>query len=138
MYGFKVRLSKMWRTEVKNMEKKTLLIIGLIGGIVAAVGVFLPWSNIIISVSGWDMRVLVSYPYVVLLGGILALIGGLLALMTKIKGVEYLVPVGGIIAVLGWVWAVADAGTLSGFSYGFYACLVGGILSLIGLLGVKK
>jgi hypothetical protein len=66
----------MWRREVKNMEKKTLLIIGLIGGIIAAVGVFLPWQSVLgINISGWDVTATASYPYVILLGGILALIG---------------------------------------------------------------
>jgi hypothetical protein len=123
------------------MKKQTLLIIGLIGGILAAVGVFLPWASatefgITISMSGWDGRAS-NYPYVILLGGILALLGGLLALLAvKVKNIDYLILIGGIVALLGWIWAVADAG-LSGWTYGFYTCLVGAVLALIGgIMGV--
>ena len=119
------------------MKKQTLLIIGLIGGILAAVGVFLPWASAFgFSVSGWDGRAS-NYPYVILLGGILALLGGLMALLAvKVKNIDYLILIGGIVALLGWIWAVADAG-LSGWTYGFYTCLVGGILALIGgIMGV--
>jgi len=123
------------------MEKKTLLIIGLIGGIIASVGVYLPWQSILgISFSGWDFTAAVSYPYVILLGGILALIGALVALVSKIKGVNYLIPIGGLVAILGWIWAAADIGfgNLTSLSYGFWACLVGAVLALVGTLGVKK
>ena len=116
------------------MEKKTLLIIGLIGGIIATVGVFLEWGG---GVSGWDFRVLVSYPYVVLLGGILALIGGILALATSIKPTSYLLPVGGIVALLGWIWAATDVVNWSAMTYGFYTCLVGAILALVGSLSLR-
>jgi membrane associated rhomboid family serine protease len=123
------------------MEKKTLLVIGLIGGIIAAVGVFLPWQSVLgINISGWDLTAAVSYPYVILLGGILALIGALVALVSTVKGVGYLVPIGGLVAILGWIWAAADVGfgNLGNLSYGFWACLVGAVLALIGTLGVKK
>lgn len=130
------------------MEKKTLLIIGLIGGILAAVGVFLSWfSTAGVSFSGWDMARTwapllgqsFNQPYVVLLGGILALLGGLAALLAvKVTNISYLIPLGGIIAVLGWVWAAVDIADWSAVSYGFYVCLVGGILALIGgIMGVK-
>jgi len=124
------------------VEKKTAAIIGLIGGIIAAVGVFLPWYSagiagvITVNVSGWDATAMTSAPYIILLGGVLALLGGL-GLLANQKALGYLVPIGGIVAILGWAYAVADAGTLSGFAYGFYACLVGGIIALIGSLGLK-
>lgn len=121
------------------MNKQTLLIIGLVGGIVAAVGVVLPWISVsagpfTVTASGMDW----NQGKVILLGGILALVGGIVALAVKTapSAVGYLIPIGGILAIAGWGWAVADAGTLSGFAYGFYACLVGGILALIGTLGV--
>jgi len=111
----------------------TLALLGLIGGILAAVGVFLPWASAFgFSISGWDVRASVSYPYVILIGGILALLGGLIALAAKVRNIVYLISLGGIIAILGWIWAIADAGTLSGWAYGFWACLVGGVLSVIG------
>jgi len=125
------------------MEKRTLLIIGLIGGILTTVGVFLPWASAFgYSVSGWDaLSASVSNNpdvLLVLIGGILALLGGLIALLAVgMKNIGYLIPLGGIIALLGWIWAVANAGTLSGWTYGFYACLVGAILALIGgIMGV--
>jgi len=125
------------------MEKRTLLIIGLIGGILATVGVFLPWASAFgYSVSGWDaLSASVSNNpdvLLVLIGGILALLGGLIALLAVgMKNIGYLIPLGGIIALLGWIWAVANAGTLSGWTYGFYACLVGAILALIGGMGLR-
>ena len=122
------------------MEKRTVLVIGLIGGILAAVGVFLPWASVFgISSSGWDYTAAVSYPYVILLGGILALLGGLIALLAvKIKNISYLILLGGIIAILGWIWAATDVGDWSLVTYGFYTCLVGGILALIsGIMSVR-
>lgn len=121
------------------MNKQTLLIIGLIGGILAAVGVFLPWaSSYGISISGWDITAGASYPYVILLGGILALLGGLAALLAiKIKNISYLILLGGIIAILGWIWAATDIVDWSLVSYGFYTCLVGGILALIGSMSIR-
>ena len=100
----------------------------------ATVGVFLPWASAFgISISGWDARASVSYPYVILIGGIIALIGGLVTLLAaKVRNMANLISLGGIIAILGWAWAVADAGTLSGWAYGFWVCLVGAILSVIG------
>jgi len=125
------------------MEKRTLLIVGLIGGILTTVGVFLPWASAFgFSASGWDaLSASVSNNpdvLLVLIGGILALIGGLIALLAVgMKNIGYMIPLGGIIALLGWIWAVANAGTLSGWTYGFYACLVGAILALIGgIIGI--
>jgi membrane associated rhomboid family serine protease len=126
---------------VKYVEKKTLLVLGLIGGIIAAVGVFLPWQSVLgINISGWDVTATASYPYVILLGGVLAIIGALVALVSTVKGVGYLVPIGGIVALLGWIWAAADVGfgNLLDLSYGFWACLVGAIIALIGSPGVRK
>jgi len=130
----------MWRVEVKNMEKNTLLIIGLVGGIIAAVGVFLPWFSasgfgITVTANGFDS----NEGKVVVLGGVLALIGALAALATTMKSLGYLVPIGGLVAILGWIWGAADVGfgNLTSLSYGFWACLVGAVLALIGTLGVK-
>ena len=112
----------------------TLALLGIIGGIIATVGVYLPWQSVLgINFSGWDLRALVSYPYVILIGGIIALLGGLVTLLAaKVRNIAYLVSLGGIIAILGWAWAVVDTRTLSGWAYGFWVCLVGSILSVIG------
>lgn len=123
------------------MEKKTLLTIGLIGGIIAAVGVFLPWYSISIggfsaSANGFDS----NQGKVVVLGGVLALVGGLAVLMTTMKGLDYLIPIGGLVALLGCLWYGADVGfgNLSNFGYGLWVALVGAVLALIGTLGIKK
>jgi hypothetical protein len=123
------------------MEKKTLLIIGLIGGIIAAVGVFLPWVSVSaggfsFTSSGFDA----NQGKVILLGGVLALVGALAVLMTTMKSLSYLIPIGGLVGILGWVWGAADLGfgNLTSLSYGFWTCLVGAVLALIGTLGVKK
>jgi hypothetical protein len=115
---------------VKSHEESGAVVIGLIGGILAVVGVFLPWGY---NVSGWDGRFSFgeSQVYVIFIGGVLAAIGAIVAL-AGVKKINYLIPIGGIIAVIGWAWAVELAGTLSGWAYGFYLCLVGGILALIG------
>jgi len=116
------------------MKDQALLVIGLIGGILAVVGVFLPWaSSSGYNVSGWDGGVSFgeSQVYVILIGGVLAAIGAVVAL-AGVKKINYLVPIGGVIAIIGWAWAAERAGTLSGWGYGFYICFVGGILALIG------
>jgi len=132
------------------MEKKTLMIIGFIGGMLTTVGVFLPWASAstfgkTVRVSGWDViSTSVSGNLdvlLVLIGGILALVGGLvLALAIKIgKNIDYLIPLGGILAIIGWIffyvpdfWYHVKHFYLF---YGYYMCLVGGILALIG--GIK-
>ena len=76
---------------------------------------------------------------VILLSGVLTVIGALAVLATSMKSLGYLVPIGGL-GILGWVWGAADLGfgNLTSLSYGFWACLVGAVLALIGMLGVKK
>ena len=119
------------------------MIIGLVGGIIAMVGVVLPWISVsagpfTVTASGMDA----NQGKVLLLGGILALVGGIVALAVKNapSAVSYLIPVGGIIALLAWLWFGADAGfgNLSNFSYGLWISLVGAILALVGTLGVMK
>ncbi|TKJ25650.1 MAG: hypothetical protein CEE41_04010 [Hadesarchaea archaeon B3_Hades] len=137
------------------MEKQTLLIIGLIGGILAVVGVFLPWigrsymggwSAGGLSDSGWNLRTtrVISFysPYPALAGGIIALLGGF-ALLNGKRPVGFLLPIGGITAIAGGLWGYFDVSAylsrvvtipelhLSS-SYGFYICIVGGVLALIG------
>lgn len=120
--------------------KQTLLIIGLIGGILTTVGVFLPWESMAgFSASGWD-GLSRSVPdntdiLLVLIGGILALVGGLVMVSPiKMKIIGYLIPQGGIFAIIGWMQLTAriPEGGWSFVSYGYYACLVGGILGLVG------
>jgi len=131
------------------MEKQTLLIIGLIGGILATIGVFLPWASWGYewsepwSESGWGLRGEMNSPYLALAGGIIALLGGFALLKGK-RPVGFLLPMGGIIAIAGGAWGYFDVSAylsqiepgafelFSGFDYGFYVCTAGGILALIG------
>ncbi len=147
------------------MEKKTFIYLGLIGGILAAVGVFLEWASISVNIpgvftysasaSGWDATAGMAAPYLALAGGILALLGGLGLLMGK-RGLGFLLPIGGILAIAGSAWAFVDinaaiagvaavivqiealGGSASvGVGYGLYLSIVGGVMALIGSLGLK-
>jgi len=128
------------------MEAKTWVVIGLIGGVLAAAGVFLTWWSasafgFTVSGSGLDVATDANevYPYLALAGGVLGLVGGLGALSGR-KGLGYLLPLGGIIAIAGAGWGFADISGTTGadVGYGVYVCLVGGILALLGSLGLKK
>jgi hypothetical protein len=69
-------------------------------------------------------------------------------LAIKVKAVSYLLPVGGILALVGGIWAAVRitqimgavgvvAGVSVGIGYGIYAGIVGAILALVGSLGLK-
>lgn len=132
------------------MEKQTLLIIGLIGGILAVVGVFLPWMILghlgggTRNVSGWDLRTFRTFPYspyLTLIGGVIAMLGSFALLKGK-RFVGFLLPIGGAIAIFGGVMAYFDVRAIlfggwipeifPDWGYGFYVCIVGGVLALIG------
>jgi len=145
------------------LNKQTLGIIGLIGGIIAMVSVALVWASAsvtyagqTISMSGSGIDLLkaggegTGMSALVLVGGILALVGGIGIL--AIKAVGYLLPLGGILALVGGIWAAARiaqaAGMLGelaipGFTisvsigYGIYVGIVGAVLALVGSLGLK-
>lgn len=130
------------------MKKMALSVIGLIGGILVVAGVFLPWVSasvfgVTFTASGWDaLSASVSKSPDVLLGligGIIALIGGLVsAIAIKMKNLGYLIPLGGILAVLAWIWSAYTITDWSVVAYGFYMCLVGGIIALIsGIMVVR-
>lgn len=132
------------------MRKQTLLIIGLIGGILAVVGVFLPWISVdggeTWKESGWDLKDLrllgITSPYLVLAGGIIALLGSLILL--KARGlIGFLLPMGGIIAIIGGIRGYFDANAIwsggipdiiipTSANYGVYVCIIGGVLALVG------
>ncbi len=133
------------------MEAKTWVIIGLIGGVIAAAGVFLTWGSVSVTIPGWGtvggsssgLDIATDgnevYPYLALAGGALGLLGGLGALSGR-KGLGYLLPLGGIIAIAGAGWGFADISGMTGvdIGYGVYVCLAGGVLALLGSLGLKK
>ncbi len=122
---------------------RALAALGLIGGFLAVVGVFLPWIPLL-NISGWDLASLASifgevatYVYLVLLGGVLALIGSIALLLGK-RGVAYVLPLGGRITIAGWGWTFVTFGGPEAAAYGFYFCIFGGILALIGSIGLKS
>jgi len=125
------------------MIVRALAALGLIGGVLAVFGVFLPWIPLL-NISGWDLASLASifgevatYVYLVLLGGILALIGSI-ALLAGKRGIAYVLPFGGIITIAGWGWTFVTFGGPEAAAYGFYFCIFGGILALIGSIGLRR
>lgn len=98
------------------------------------------------SASGLDVAAGAVYVYLVLIGGILALVGGIGMLATKAIG--FLLPVGGILALVGGIWGLLDIGNAAivaiavpnmsvSIGDGIYASIIGAILALIGSLGLK-
>jgi hypothetical protein len=111
--------------------------IGLIGGIMAAIGVFLPWATLgEWSGSGWGATEVFTSPYVVLIGGIIALVGGIaLVVMNKpplaLLGASLLI-CGGIIAIFGGIWGISNVGGIgANISFGLLLCVIGSILALV-------
>lgn len=134
------------------MEAKHLYVIGLIGGLIAMVGVFTEWASasafgMSVSETGWGMTEGTNAPYVALAGGVLTALGVLAALGDR-KPISYLMPLGGILAAIGGVWgyskvsdaiggAAASAADVS-VGYGIYLCIIGGVLGLVGAYGMKQ
>lgn len=131
--------------------KRILALIGLIGGILALVGIFTPWATasapwISVSASAWDgiKDAAVSYFTLALIGACFALLGALSALAApRVKALWAMLAIGGILAIVGAAWGFFDIetgtgmGVSYGYGYGLYLTLVGGILALIGSLGLK-
>jgi hypothetical protein len=124
---------------VENLGKKIAAIIGMIGGIVVLVGVYLDWimgsvltangfdflmvgenglklgRGIVAEVVGWGEAQAIVI--LVLIGGILALAGGVLALVSiifrksaKLKFLSYLMLIGGILSIVGAGWGYVKVG----------------------------
>jgi hypothetical protein len=128
--------------------------LGLVGGILAAVSMFLPWLSIwYMNASGWDIVTAVGpeimgcprgaalflAPILVMIGGFVALAGGIDMLIGR--GMGFLLPIGGILALIGGVWGLTDVGGLAAIfgistGYGIYVGIIGGILALIGTLSL--
>ncbi len=129
------------------MNKK-LASVGLLGGIMAIIGVFLPWVSgdfmgSTLSLSGWNLARIGGAtgksffsPYIVIIGGIISLAGGI-GIMGNSKA-GYMLPVGGIASLGGCILVLVSMGSLSALSIGFYACLAGALLALIGSLGLRE
>jgi hypothetical protein len=157
IWSFKAELFKNAVKGGKKLNKQTAGVIGLVGGIISAVGVALAWltvsaAGISVGFSGIEFLRAggegTGMSALVLIGGILALLGGLGMLAIKVKAVSYLLPVGGILALVGGIWAAVRitqimgavgvvAGVSVGIGYGIYAGIVGAILALVGSLGLK-
>ena len=150
------------------MNKQTLGIIGLIGGIMAIGSMALTWGSVsmtvtipglpgigtqTLSASGIDaLRAggeSTCVSALVLVGGILALVGGI-GTLTQVKVPGYLLPLGGILALVGGIWAfarmaqVAEVGVAAfgvsisaSIGYGIYVAIVGAILALVASLGLR-
>jgi len=135
---------------------KKIAIIGLIGGILAAVGVFGTWMTISLveefSLSGWDLAqgtmatggLSYKLPYFALVGGILAVVGSVLGLVKPGTVARVLLAIGGILALIGVANGlnVADVATAATgvyeASYGTYMVVIGGILAILSTLGLEE
>lgn len=144
------------------MDNRTLAIVGLIGGILAVVGVFGTWTTMSAmgteySDSGWDWAqgtagaggLSLKFPYFALVGGILAVVGSVLALVKPSAVAKVLLAIGGILALIGVAYGLAAAdtgaaitgavpGVSAGASYGTYMVVIGGILAILVTLGLKE
>ncbi len=168
-----------------NLKGKTAAKAGLAGGILTTASLALTWISISFSqaaatvsadASGLDL-ILGSVPralkvperhvlgvgigleevaIVVLIGGILALVGGIGILVTRVRATGFLMPIGGILTLVAGIWGLAvDIPSAVGFlqyladqipgesvsasaGYGIYASMVGAILAVIGSLSLKS
>jgi RNA polymerase subunit RPABC4/transcription elongation factor Spt4 len=114
-----------------------LLVIGLVGGLLITIGVFLPWVSIA-GVYSWS--IVRSNPGIVMLfGGVLAIIGSVMAIGVKRVPIEvgYITTIGGIITLSGWLWLGREINFRYDYlTYGCWVTLIGIILALVGTLGV--
>ena len=111
------------------MKKHAWASIAFLGGIIALIGVFLPWAEVVPgagTVSAWDMSdvIAISGSVMILLGALAAGISGALRSM---------ISVGGLLALADGV-AVYKAYTT--VDYGIWVVLVGSIIALIATIGI--
>jgi len=106
------------------MEKKVFVIIALLGGIIALIGVFLPWAG---GISGWDFP---GAGAIALVYGLMILLGALAVWATG--ALSSMIPVGSLLVLsLG-----AGVAQLTSVDYGVWVYILGAILGLIGTLGI--
>jgi uncharacterized BrkB/YihY/UPF0761 family membrane protein len=136
-------------------DTKILAYIGLIAGVLALVGVFSPWATYpggySPNISAWDaMTGLTVWDYRLYqiwaglaFGGALLLLGGALSALAapRSKAPWVVLHIGGALAIIGFAAAVSeirDGGFgYPGYGYGLYLTLVGGILGLTGVMGLR-
>jgi hypothetical protein len=115
-------------------------ILNVILGLVAVVGFFLPFMTVLIfSVSGYDLAVTGGYAAALIIpvGGVIALIFGLLAILTKGNSKLYgwLILIGGLIVLIGAIYIFIQPGVSSFAGIGLFLELIAGVLLVIfGLL----
>ncbi|MBM4462074.1 MAG: hypothetical protein FJ012_01900 [Chloroflexi bacterium] len=129
-------------------DRRILADIGLIASILVLVGVFSPWAdrrNLTAwdAMTGltyyWDYRLYVIWAGLAFGAALILLVGALYAIAApKAKAPWVIVHVGGALAIIGFAAAVSDIreGGL-GYGYGLFLTLVGGILGLTGILGLR-
>ena len=132
------------------MAIRILTLIGLVGGIIALLGIFTPAITVTgwFSMSAWDSitETMVcifpierqTYFCLAFAGAVVALLGALTAVaVPKVKALWAILAIGGILAIIGAAWALFDIETGYGVSYGWglYLILGGGILALIASPG---
>lgn len=167
-----------------KMKGRTAAKVGLVGGILATVSVALTWMSISLSrytasesasASGLDIILgsaihalesperfimgvgigLKEIILVVLIGGILALVGGIGMLLTRVRAIGFLLPIGGILVLAAGIWGLAvvipktivfleflteqipGSSVSASAGYGIYVGIVGAILAVIGSLSLK-
>jgi len=141
-------------------DRKVLGRVGLIAGTLTLVGVFSPWATgsgwrETLNISAWDsitMSMTVgpqipreAWACLALAGATLVLVGALSALAApRVKVPWAILGVGGVLSIAGCAWGLFSitTGTLLGYhlgpGYGLYLTLVGGVLGLAGILGLRR
>jgi len=166
-----------------DLKKKMAPMAGLGGGIITLASLFMTWMSIIFikanasmskSASGLDLILgnvipalkgperyilgigvgLEESAMVILIGGTLALIGGIVTLVTQRKIPILLMPCGGIIVLVSGLWGLAvlvpssieflnylakqipGEKVIANAGYGIYASIVGGVFASIGSLSL--
>jgi uncharacterized BrkB/YihY/UPF0761 family membrane protein len=133
-------------------DKKILAYIGLIASILALVGVFTPWATDHPNLSAWNAMTGLTYYhrdfrlYEVWAGlafgaALILLVGALYAVAApKAKAPWVMLHIGGALAIAAFAAAVSYIrvpGSILGYGYGLFLTLVGGILGLTGVMGLR-
>jgi hypothetical protein len=121
------------------LVRRGVVAIALIGGILAIVGIFLPWKMNTVTKSGWELATLEVkvYPYLAFIGGFLAAIGAVGAFLSRAvyaaKALGALAFMGGFLVVVGGLWALNDL--VCKWGYGIYLTILAGFLAIFGTYG---
>lgn len=143
-----------------GIDKRILGVIGFTAGVLALVGIFIPWATVSAwgmsaSASAWDSvtRATVvgqlvereAWACLALAGAILILLGALSALaFPRTRMLWGILAIGGLLAIAGPAWGFSDIPTTGilgisvSYGTGVYLTLVGGILGLSGVIGLMR